>query len=35
LKSIQEAGCATCFTKPIDFRALRDYLAGLAVHSVS
>jgi DNA-binding response OmpR family regulator len=35
LKSIQEAGCVTCFTKPIDFRALRDYLAGLAVHSVS
>ena len=35
LKSIREAGCETCFTKPIDFRALRDYLAGLAVHSVS
>ena len=35
LKSIQEAGCDTCFTKPIDFRALREYLAGLAVHSVS
>ena len=34
LKSIQEAGCDTCFTKPIDFRALRQYLAGLAVHSV-
>jgi len=34
LKSIQEAGCDTCFTKPIDFRALREYLAGLAVHSV-
>ena len=33
LKSIQEAGCDTCFTKPIDFRALREYLAGLAVHS--
>jgi DNA-binding response OmpR family regulator len=34
LKSIQEAGCDTCFTKPIDFRALRQYFAGLAVHSV-
>ena len=29
LKSIEEAGCDTCFTKPIDFRALREYLAGL------
>jgi DNA-binding response OmpR family regulator len=35
LKSIGEAGCNTCFTKPIEFRALRKYLAGLAVHSVS
>jgi DNA-binding response OmpR family regulator len=35
LKSIQEAGCGTCFTKPIDFRALREYLAGLAVHSMT
>ena len=35
LKSIQEAGCDTCFTKPIDFRALREYLAGLAVHSMT
>ena len=34
LKSIGEAGCHTCFTKPIDFRALREYLAGLAVNSV-
>jgi DNA-binding response OmpR family regulator len=33
LKSIRDAGCDTCFTKPIDFRALREYLAGLAVHS--
>lgn len=33
LKSIGEAGCDTCFTKPIDFRALRSYLANLAVHS--
>ena len=35
LKSIQEAGCDTCFTKPIDFSALREYLDGLAVHSMS
>lgn len=35
LKSIEEAGCDTCFTKPIDFRALREYLAGLGVRSVS
>jgi twitching motility two-component system response regulator PilH len=35
LKSIGEAGCNTCFTKPIDFRALREYLAGLAVHTVT
>jgi two-component system cell cycle response regulator DivK len=34
LKSIGEAGCNTCFTKPIDFRALREYLAGLRVPSV-
>jgi DNA-binding response OmpR family regulator len=34
LKSIGEAGCDTCFTKPIDFKVLRDYLAKLAVHSV-
>lgn len=34
LKSIAEAGCDTCFTKPIDFSALRSYLAGLPVHSV-
>ena len=31
LKSIGEAGCDTCFTKPIDFRALREYLRGLCV----
>jgi DNA-binding response OmpR family regulator len=35
LKSIGEAGCDTCFNKPIDFKALREYLAGLAVHSLS
>ena len=34
LKSIGEAGCDTCFTKPIDFRALRDYLAGLHIPSL-
>lgn len=34
LKSIAEAGCDTCFTKPIDFRSLRSYLAGLPVHAV-
>ncbi len=34
LKSIGEAGCNTCFTKPIEFSALREYLAGLAVHSL-
>jgi DNA-binding response OmpR family regulator len=35
LKSIGEAGCDTCFTKPIDFRALREYLAGLGVRTLS
>ena len=35
LKSVGEAGCHTCFTKPIDFRALREYLAGLAVPSTA
>jgi len=35
LKSIGEAGCNTCFTKPIEFRALREYLAGLGVRSTS
>jgi DNA-binding response OmpR family regulator len=34
LKSIGEAGCDTCFTKPLDFRALREYLSGFAVHSM-
>jgi len=32
LKSIGEAGCNTCFTKPIEFRSLREYLAGLGIH---
>jgi two-component system cell cycle response regulator DivK len=31
LKSIEEAGCNTCFTKPVDFGSLKDYLEGLAV----
>jgi two-component system, chemotaxis family, CheB/CheR fusion protein len=31
LKSIEEAGCDTCFVKPIDLGALREYLAGLQV----
>ena len=35
LKSIGEAGCNTCFTKPIDFRALRDYLTELHIPSLS
>jgi DNA-binding response OmpR family regulator len=34
LKSIGESGCNTCFTKPIEFRALREYLAYLAIYSV-
>ena len=34
LKRIGEASCDTCFTKPIDFRTLREYLAGFNVHSV-
>jgi DNA-binding response OmpR family regulator len=32
LKSIGEAGCNTCFTKPIELRRLREYLAGLGIH---
>src|ERR1700688_3417359 len=35
LKSIGEAGCDNCFTKPINFKALREYLAGLAVPAVN
>jgi DNA-binding response OmpR family regulator len=34
LKSIGEAGRDTCFTKPIDFKVLRDDLAKLVIHSV-
>lgn len=33
LKSIRDAGCDTCFVKPIDFHALREYLAGSGMHS--
>jgi two-component system, chemotaxis family, CheB/CheR fusion protein len=33
LKSIEEAGCDTCFVKPVDLGALREYLAGLSVPS--
>ena len=33
LKSIGEAGCNSCFTKPIDFRSLRTYLFSLHVYS--
>ena len=34
LKSIEEAGCDTCFVKPIDLGALREYLTGLQVRSL-
>jgi two-component system cell cycle response regulator DivK len=33
-KSVQEAGCDACITKPVDFKALRKILATLRVHSV-
>ncbi|HWX37805.1 MAG TPA: response regulator [Candidatus Sulfotelmatobacter sp.] len=33
LKSIEEAGCDTCFVKPIDLGALREYLSWLRVPS--
>lgn len=32
LKSIGDAGCDTCFLKPIDFQALREFLNARAVH---
>lgn len=35
LKSIEEAGCNTCFVKPVDFGSLREYLGRLAVPAVS
>jgi DNA-binding response OmpR family regulator len=34
-KRVEEAGCSTCFTKPINFRALRTYLFSLHIYSVS
>ena len=34
LKRIAEAGCDACFTKPANFAALREYLAGLGVRSL-
>jgi DNA-binding response OmpR family regulator len=34
LKSIEEAGCDTCFVKPIDLGALREYLTGLRIPSL-
>lgn len=34
-KRVEEAGCNTCFTKPINFRALRTYLFSLHVYSAS
>jgi DNA-binding response OmpR family regulator len=34
-KRVEEAGCDTCFTKPIDFRALRTYLLNPHVYSAS
>jgi DNA-binding response OmpR family regulator len=33
-KSVQEAGCDACITKPVDFKALRKIFATLRVHSV-
>jgi len=35
LKGMQDAGCDSCFTKPIDFQALRKFLAGLGVRAQS
>ncbi|HEX3372100.1 MAG TPA: response regulator [Candidatus Acidoferrales bacterium] len=34
-KRVEEAGCDTCFTKPIDFGSLRNYLFGLHIFSDS
>lgn len=35
LKIIGEAGCDTCFNKPVDFNSLRKYFADLGVYSAS
>ena len=32
-KSAHDAGCDGCITKPVDFKILRQYLAGMRVHS--
>ena len=32
-KSVQDAGCDACFIKPVDFKALRELLVALRVHS--
>jgi DNA-binding response OmpR family regulator len=34
-KSVQDAGCDACVTKPVDFKVLRDLLSTLRVHSPS
>ena len=34
-KRVEEAGCDTCFTKPVDFRSLRTYLFSLQIYSIS
>ncbi len=35
LKSVEEAGCDTCFVKPIDLGALREYLCGLPLSATA
>jgi len=32
-KSVQDAGCDACVTKPVDFKVLRELLTTLRVHS--
>jgi DNA-binding response OmpR family regulator len=32
-KRVQDAGCDACVTKPVDFRALREILSTLRLHS--
>jgi DNA-binding response OmpR family regulator len=34
-KSVQDAGCDACVTKPVDFKILRELLTTLRVHSPS